>query len=122
MHFCNNCENMLYIKFKNQDANELIYYCRHCGNEEEFIDKKNICLMKTEVNEGINNDYINMINDYTKLDKTLPIIKNIKCPNVDCPSSKGSPNEVLYIRYNEENLDYVYLCTYCNTTWKSINN
>ena len=122
MHFCTNCENMLYISFKEQDANNLIYYCRQCGNTEDLIDKTNICLMKTEINTSSNDNYFNNINKYTKEDKTLPKTQNIKCPNSDCPSNNGSKNEVVYIRFNQANLEYIYLCTLCDKSWKTINN
>ena len=28
MHFCKVCENMYYIRLKDDDSNSLIYYCR----------------------------------------------------------------------------------------------
>ena len=42
MHFCNNCENMLYIRLSDEESesNKLIYYCRNCGNTEDTFSKK----------------------------------------------------------------------------------
>ena len=34
MHFCSECGNMYYIKIDSEDKNNLIYYCRKCGNED----------------------------------------------------------------------------------------
>ena len=31
MHFCNKCNNMLYIRLLSEDSNSLVYYCRNCG-------------------------------------------------------------------------------------------
>ena len=31
MDFCSECDNMYYIKL-NDEENELVYYCRKCGN------------------------------------------------------------------------------------------
>ena len=31
MHFCSQCENMLYIRLLKEDSNNLEYYCRSCG-------------------------------------------------------------------------------------------
>ena len=33
-----------------------------------------------------------------------------------------SKREVIYIRYDDINMKYVYVCVYCNTTWKTDNN
>ena len=33
-----------------------------------------------------------------------------------------SKREVMYIRYDDINMKYVYVCVYCNTTWKTDNN
>ena len=40
MHFCKECGNMYYLKLKNiedNSGNNLVYYCRKCGNEDENI-------------------------------------------------------------------------------------
>ena len=46
MRFCNKCGNMLYIKLsaKEGEIENLIYYCRKCGNEETDINEDNICI------------------------------------------------------------------------------
>jgi len=130
MHFCEKCGNMYYIKIQNQetkDYNNLIYYCRKCGFEYDNISKNisNLCVSKTHV---LNNTelYSQVINKYTKLDPTLPRINNIKCPNVECVTNKESKsdspkveNEIIYIRYDDTNMKYVYLCCNCDTVWKN---
>ena len=61
------------------------------------------------------------INEYTKLDITLPRINYIKCPNESCTSNKDDfdtdNREILYIRYDNVNMKYVYLCTHCDYNW-----
>ena len=67
-------------------------------------------------------DVINLINEYTKYDPTLPRTTTIRCPNQKCDSNKNdddSNREILYIRNNDINMDYVYLCAVCDTTWKN---
>ena len=61
------------------------------------------------------------INEYTKLDPTIPRIKTIKCPNSDCECNKekGIETDILYVRNNDEKLSYVYMCCHCDTTWNS---
>ena len=61
-----------------------------------------------------------MINEYTKLDPTLPRCNNIPCPNDNCVcNTEDKENNVIYIRYDDINLKYMYLCTYCDTTWNT---
>ena len=92
-------------------------------------DQKNICVSKTHIKSS-SSSYHHMVNEYTKLDPTLPRIKNIPCPNVSCPSknngeSKDSTpvdNDIIYLRYDDNNLKYVYICANCNTVWKTTNN
>ena len=123
MHFCSECQNMYYLKIKpndEDDTDKLIYYCRNCGNEDDTISEGNICVSKTTIRENKNN-VSTVINEYTKIDPTLPRTDMIKCPNQECESNdidKDIKREVLYIRYDDINLKYVYMCTHCDTVWK----
>jgi DNA-directed RNA polymerase subunit M/transcription elongation factor TFIIS len=117
MHFCTNCENMYYIKISKDDSN-LVYYCRHCGHEDEALGKQNMYVSQTFLNKDSKN-FSNYINKYTKLDPTLPRIHNMPCPNDACVTNKDDSVErnVILIRYNEQNLNYLYLCTHCDKVW-----
>lgn len=119
MHFCSNCKNMYYIKIDEDNPNSLLYYCRNCGNEDSLITEDNICVSKTQIKKG-EKSFSHFINKYTKLDPTLPRVNNILCPNKDCPTNtKNEPREIIYIRYDDLNVNYVYLCSTCDTTWKT---
>lgn len=127
MKFCNNCDNMLYIRLLTEESNQLIYYCRNCGNTDDEFSKDNICVSNTDISSK-DTAYLQDINEYTKLDPTLPRTGNIKCPNQSCKSNQvsddlsKSKNEVIYLRYDDINLNYVYICTQCDTIWKSNEN
>ena len=142
MHFCKVCDNLYYIKLKGEGEDELVYYCRKCGNEDDDLitSLENICVSKSEKkNTDNDNSYKHIINKYTKLDPTLPRIHNIKCPNVDCITNiekKGEDDEdgeskkteinkesteILYLRYDDTNMKFVYICSHCDTVWKSAN-
>lgn len=119
MHFCSKCNNMYYLKLKDDDVNKLIYYCRHCGNEESDLQSSDMCVLTTQINRS-DEKYIHVVNQYTKSDPTLPRIKTIKCPNQECLSNTGTKeNEVMYIRYDDVNIKYIYMCAHCDTTWKT---
>ena len=120
MHFCNKCENMLYIRLLEEDSNDLVYYCRNCGETDQLINKDNICVLKTDILSQ-ERAYVNDINKYTKQDPTLPRTNMIRCPNQQCPSNSAadSEREVIYIRYDDKNVKYIYLCSFCDKTWKT---
>ena len=123
MHFCNNCSNMYYISLKQEDSNDLIYYCRNCGNNDDKLINNNLCISKTEYSKK-DLKFNNIINKYTKLDPTLPRINTIKCPNTDCKSNKNlneNPREVIYLRYDDINMKYIYLCCNCDYSWTTNN-
>ena len=118
MEFCGNCDNMLYIKVGEGEQDSLLYYCRRCGNES-VVGEDRMCVSKTTF-KRTDQKAVLAINEHTKLDPTLPRTTNIKCPNESCSSHEdGKESEVIYIRYNEENLAYVYLCSTCDTVWKT---
>jgi DNA-directed RNA polymerase subunit M/transcription elongation factor TFIIS len=130
MHFCSICQNMYYIRLDGENSNKLIYYCRNCGNEDDTLiaTLDNICVSKTTVKKkegGVKH----LVNEYTKLDPTLPRVSNIPCPNAACISNRDHgakedgedelPHEVIYLRYNDAQLKFVYICNLCDSVWKS---
>ena len=117
MHFCTNCKNMYYIRINAEDPNKLIYYCRNCGNEDKLLASINVCVSSTQVKKS-NQSFNHIINKYTKYDPTLPRINKILCPNAECKTNTdGVEREIIYIRYDDVNMKYVYLCSTCDTVW-----
>jgi hypothetical protein len=111
---------MYYIKVEDDDCNKIIYYCRHCGDTNNTLLNAGQCLLKENISKNENKFNIS-INKYTKLDNTLPRINNIKCPNKICLSNgdhfSTNEREIIYIRYNEQNMKYLYLCSHCDHSW-----
>ena len=119
MHFCTQCFNMYYISIDPEEPNKLIYYCRNCGNKDSTISVKDVTVSKVQLKKS-EQEFSHIINKYTKLDPTLPRVSNILCPNEDCATNKADKlREIIYIRYDDLNINYVYLCSTCNTTWKT---
>jgi DNA-directed RNA polymerase subunit M/transcription elongation factor TFIIS len=109
---------MLYIKLNELDHDSLVYYCRKCGENNKLIDKNNVCVLKTEFLSN-EKSYKFEINEFTKYDYTLPRTTQIKCPNVECPNKDSDKNEIIYMRYDDKNMNYVYMCTVCDKIWKT---
>ena len=131
MHFCEKCDNMYYIKLDKDNEMNLIYYCRNCGNEKMDLNNANMCVLDIDLKQNKSDDDSN-INEFTKYDPTLPRINNIKCPNPDCITNSESlenskegmeqkKTEIMYMRYDNINMKYLYICPHCDFTWKTNN-
>ena len=122
MNFCTNCDNMYYIKLEEEECDKIVYYCRNCGNVDDKILDVNKCILEENINKT-EDKYNVHINKYTKLDITLPRINTIKCPNSLCQTNSAefdpSKKEIIYIRYDNTSMKYLYLCSHCDFTWKT---
>jgi DNA-directed RNA polymerase subunit M/transcription elongation factor TFIIS len=123
MRFCIVCENMYYIRINEDQPNKLDYYCRNCGHvDDQVITSENMCISKTQIKKD-EQSFGHIINKYTKLDPTLPRTNKILCPNPLCDTNtKEKDKEIIYIRYDDSNMKYVYLCSTCDTIWKTNTN
>ena len=118
MEFCKLCDNMLFIKREVTDEQDkLINYCKNCSNSVELkSDNKSILIFENNYEkEKIN--YKLFVNPYIKYDPTLPRVNNLVCPNAKCTKKKNQDNEVIYIKYDNENMKYLYYCVYCEEFW-----
>lgn len=121
MHFCTNCSNMYYIRLSEEDPNSIVYYCRNCGHENKNISLDSVTISKTSFKHN-KQKYNSIINKYTKMDPTLPRINTMKCPNQSCNSNeaeKEKEREIIYLRYDDVNMNFVYMCSTCDTVWNT---
>lgn len=124
MKFCSQCENMYYLKIKEEDDNQLTYYCRNCGHIDETPEENasSLCVINSHTTNSFQT-YNYTVNQYTKHDPTLPRMYNMECPNATCKTNivktngDKTPAEIIYMRYDDDNLKYSYICVECNTVW-----
>lgn len=120
MHFCSACANMYYIRIQGDEGDQLEYYCRKCGHIDTSFSKQNVCVSKIELKKSEETNY--NINEFTKYDHTLPRkdTDTICCPNAECVSNTeaDTKKEIVYIRYDDVRMKYVYLCCHCDTIWE----
>lgn len=118
MKFCKNCDNMLYLIVESDGQDILQYSCKYCGYVEDITDGGIIV-----VSTNFSNDekvIENYVNEYTKLDPSLPRVSHIYCPNEACKTNHSDiKREIIYIRYDTENMKYLYLCCDCDHVWKA---
>jgi DNA-directed RNA polymerase subunit M/transcription elongation factor TFIIS len=126
MHFCTQCSNMYYTRITtdpDSSLDSLMYYCQQCGNEEK-ADTEFTRVLVTSVNKS-SQTFNRFINKYTKLDPSLPRIRTIECPNTECITHTETPapeSDIIYIRYDNVGMKYVYTCTHCDKIWTNDNN
>ena len=122
MLFCSVCDNMYYMSINEKDGSKLSYYCRNCGHKDNTIATDGVCVLNTQFKKN-EQKFNHIINEYTKLDPTLPRVFNIPCPNISCSTNHSTEDktsrEVIYMRYDDQNLKYLYICTTCDTVWKT---
>ena len=126
-HMCPKCEYYMPLRTVsettedeagNQVTDTLIKrFCRNCGHEE---DEKKGLVMETSIQAQASESYRVFVNEYTKQDPRLPHTSNLKCPNVSCGSRTGQAKaDVIYMKYDTANMKFLYICTVCDTQWKS---
>lgn len=118
MKFCNKCDNMYYIGINQTNNNNIQHYCRYCENIDENISSEGSCIIDVNTKITQQND---VVNEYTKQDPTLPHLYNITCSNAECKSNKKAEikSDIIFLRYNDKDMKYVYICTHCDHSWKT---
>ena len=118
-HFCKQCQNMTFLY--TDESKNLIHHCKACMYSEPYL-KKNNCIYSIQFKKYDNSEYINS-NPYVTHDITLPKIKNnpnIKCVNPECISiTETKECDITYIKYDMENMKYIYICNHCGQKWKN---
>jgi hypothetical protein len=96
--------------------------CRHCGYMAKMEPKSSAeaLVLETTFSAADQKQTVSALNEYTKLDPTLPHLKTIPCPNQTCPTQTDpTTRDILYIKTDAKNLKYQYCCKVCNTQWAS---
>lgn len=114
---CNDCNNLMdFCLNKNKDP---VYMCSKCFNIDDKIDYNH---KEIEFNKELALIEIINKNPFIHLDVTLPKINNdnINCPNDKCPGNiNKEKNNISYIKYDESNIKFIYICNKCGQKWSS---
>lgn len=132
MKFCPKCENYLYLDTKTNNLNRV---CLTCGYSE--VDTEGGLAMETIVQERSSEGYKILLNEFTRQDPTLPHVNTLPCPNTSgyeetdsngalvkkidpCPTNISKhPRDVIIIKYDNQNMKFIYICNVCGTQWRS---
>lgn len=118
IQFCENCDNKYYHAI-HPTTGALILYCRACAHTKTDI-TNTTCVLSTNVRSQAVNIH-SLVNKYTKYDPTLPHTY-LLCPNQDCSTNTGKDaphiTDAAIIRYNYEQMKFIYICTECDHVWE----
>ena len=117
IRFCTVCDNYLYLQVEGE-TQTLQRMCRNCG----FKDTEDQGGLVSEMHiEQRSAEGYTLINEFTLKDKRLPhLYGTMKCISDKCPSAtQGKESDIVYIKYDTENLRYIYMCYLCQATWRS---
>lgn len=140
MNFCPKCENYLFLEQGSQDnatikdgvtVTKKSYFlnrrCRTCGYNE--VDTQGGLVNETIVQERASEGYKILLNEFTRQDPTLPHVSTLPCPNTTgdvatgkpiCATHTGNtPRDVIIIKYDKENMKFLYICNVCGEQWRS---
>jgi rubrerythrin len=138
---------MYYIRLT--DNNGIVYYCRNCGHEDDTITIDNLVVSRTSLQQtatthaNIVNKYTKL--DPTLPRISTIQCPNSECPcnrnhnptqfadratitgtneaneanEANQVDADAVPREVIYLRYDDIRLKYIYLCAVCNTIWNT---
>lgn len=108
------CANMLYVKQHPNDSARLLFYCKNCQfTKEHDSDAPYILSQKTMDTSS----YSMFIHPYIQNDPTLPHVNTLPCPSPNCTRPTDAEQDVVYMKYDYENMDYVYSCSHCGHFW-----
>ena len=115
----------------------LTMYCKHCpyskqmhnskrpragtGHSSSATDERHAfdpCMSRSNYSSNHPLYFSTVVNQYTHMDPTLPCL-TVPCQNSACPSNTDATVEsaVLYIRYNDQDMEFLYLCKHCRHCW-----
>lgn len=121
LHFCPVCRNYLFAQIEksleNTSEQILIRLCRNCGYKQ--TDVKSGLISEIIVGERSAESYKILLNEFTAEDPRLPHLHGtIKCPDPACPSHNAT-SDIIYMKYDQVNLNFLYICYVCKFTWHS---
>ena len=141
MQFCPACDNKLHMEIGQLEAPQgapdafsmpLTLYCKHCPYRKS-LDQTNKggvpandpshmfdpCMYRSNYSSNHPLYYENVVNQYTFDDPTLPVLSDGHCINAKCACNMDTSvdPEVMYVRYNDQDLKFLYLCRHCRQCW-----
>lgn len=125
MRFCNICNNMFYAGSEPGETPgeppRLVFSCKHCSNKEyasqDSLRSPVVVCDREAVSAAAR--YMPYMTPDIQHDVSLPRVDNIKCPNTDCCRPAGAREDVIYAKYDNLHMLFVYRCMHCGHFWRN---
>ena len=120
IRFCPVCRYYLYLDKESEPGEAgLRRLCRNCGYNER--DEKGGLISELYIGERATEGYKILLNEFTRADPRLPHIHGtIQCPDPKCKSNQsGQESDIIFMKYDNVNLSYLYICNVCDYKWHS---
>jgi len=117
MEFCDFCCNMLYIRDEENNRYLVQYYCKNCGfNKPISEESKTIPVIRNMYTNE--NNHARYLNPDLVHDPTIPHVDNIPCPNENCSRKSDEKQDVIFMKYDVNQIKFVYMCVHCKMFWR----
>lgn len=102
---------MLHIR--TTDDNKVVHKCPACMKEYDLFMSKTTCLSRRVINGTGRTSKLPFLDVGVFSDPTLPHLTDIVCPSAECSKKDNVENDIVYMRYDDENMKYVFCCMHC---------
>ena len=116
VRFCSICQNLMFVKMT--DLGALVASCNYCLSKEELSTGKSGAVVISETTYRSDAaKYSHLVNPLLHEDPTLPRVVDVPCPNPYCSKPGDEANNALFVKYDADNLKFLYSCTFCKHFW-----
>jgi DNA-directed RNA polymerase subunit M/transcription elongation factor TFIIS len=113
--FCDLCDNMTYVR--TAETSGLLSFCNYCNTTQPIDTARHSIVMSDISYNDEQAKYQHFLTPRIHDDPTLPRVSDIACPNAACTRAEGQDNSVLFIKYDAQNMCFLYSCSHCKHFW-----
>ncbi len=116
--FCPICQNLLFVKLT--ERNHLVASCNYCLSKQDLTSASDDGAAVVISDTSYQSDaakYSHLMNPLLHDDATLPRVRDVPCPGPACTRPSVEPHSALFVKFDADNLRFLYSCTYCKHFW-----
>jgi DNA-directed RNA polymerase subunit M/transcription elongation factor TFIIS len=114
--FCKICQNLLFVKVAEDGG--LVASCNYCLSKEDLAAEGGGAVVVSETSYKTDAaKYSHLMTPLLHEDPTLPRVTDVRCPNRGCVKPGGEPDRALFVKYDGDNMRFLYSCCFCKHFW-----